>query len=252
MRLGDKVALVTGGSQGIGAASCQKFAAEGATVIAADTKEDAGTAMADAIVQAGGECVFQRLDVRSERDWDAAMELAKKSYGRLDVLVNNAGVDIANDIEHVTIEEWRTTFGVNVDALMFGIKRAIAIMKERRQGSIVNVASIASFVGTATNAAYCTSKSAVLGLTRSVALHCAASRYGIRVNMIHPGPIRTPMVTKYATENPKFLAYMEAAIPLGRMGDPMDIANGVLYLASDESRWVTGSSLVIDGGFTAQ
>jgi NAD(P)-dependent dehydrogenase (short-subunit alcohol dehydrogenase family) len=125
-------------------------------------------------------------------------------------------------------------------------------MKVARQGSIINIASIASLVGTPGGAAYCASKGAVLALTRSVALHCAARGYGIRVNAIHPGPVRTPMVMKYASENPQFLAGMQAAIPLGTLGDPMDIANGALYFASDESKWVTGSSLVIDGGYTAQ
>jgi len=131
------------------------------------------------------------------------------------------------------------------------MKGAIGLMKARRHGSIVNIASIASFVGTPGTTAYSASKSAILGLSRTAALHCAAQRYGIRVNMVHPGPILTPMVMKYAQENPEFLDYMQKAIPLGTMGEPLDIANGALYFASDESKWVTSSSLVIDGCFTA-
>jgi NAD(P)-dependent dehydrogenase (short-subunit alcohol dehydrogenase family) len=252
MRLAGKVALVTGAAQGIGAAICQSFAAEGAQVIATDEKDDAGAAMAQAVARSGGSCVFQHLDVRSERDWDAAFTLAKDRYGQLDVLVNNAAVDIANDIEHMTIDEWRLTLSVNLEGVMLGIKRAIALMKERRQGSIINIASVAALVSSPSTAAYSSSKSAVLGLTRSVALHCAAARYGIRVNMIHPGPIRTPMVMKYATGSPQLLAQMQAAIPMGSLGEPADIAAGAVYLASDDAKWVTGSSLVIDGGYTAQ
>ncbi len=252
MRLTGKVALVTGCAQGIGAAICRRFVEEGAAVIAADSNEELGTALADELTSTGAVCTFHRLDVRSERDWTTAMGLTMQRHGRLDVLVNNAGIDIPGDIEQATLDDWRTTFGVNVESLLLGTRLAVSSMKDARQGSIVNIASIASLVGTPGGAAYCASKGAVLALTRSVALHCAARGYGIRVNAIHPGPVRTPMVMKYASENPQFLAGMQAAIPLGTLGDPMDIANGALYFASDESKWVTGSSLVIDGGYTAQ
>jgi len=251
VRLQDRIAVVSGGGQGIGAAICQRFAEEGATIILGDVNPANGSAVAKTIVDGGGRCVFQPLEVQSEHAWDALYELVRRDFGRLDILVNNAGVDIPNDIEQMSIEEWRRTLSVNLDGTMLGMKGAIGVMKTRRYGSIVNVASVASLVGTPGTTAYSASKSAILGLSRTAALHCAAQGYGIRVNMVHPGPIRTPMVLKYAQENPQFLDYMQKSIPLGTMGEPVDVANGALYFASDESKWVTGSSLVIDGGFTA-
>lgn len=251
MRLPDKIAIVTGGGQGIGAAICQRFAAEGATVVLAELNAAAGREAAAAIATSGGRCRFESLDVCSESSWQRLFDTVQREFGHLDVLVNNAGVDIPNDIERMSIEEWRRTLAVNLDGTMLGCRGAIALMKAKRQGSIVNIASVASLVGSPGTAAYGASKSAILGLTRAVALHCAAERYGIRVNMVHPGPVRTPMVEKYAQENPEFLDYMQKNIPLGTLGEPLDIANGALFFACDESRWVTGSSLVIDGGFTA-
>jgi 3(or 17)beta-hydroxysteroid dehydrogenase len=251
MRLQDRIALVTGGGQGIGAAICKRFAEEGATVIVADMNSDSGSATAREITAIGGKGRFQLLDVSAESAWDAAFAMLRRDFGRLDILVNNAAVDIANNIESMSLDEWRKTLAVNLDGVMFGMKRAIALMKENGRGSIVNISSIASMVGSPSTTAYSASKAAVVGLSRTAALHCAAQRNGIRINSVHPGPIRTPMVMKYATENPQFLAGMQAAIPLGTMGDPVDIANGALYLACDESKWVTGISLVIDGGYTA-
>ena len=252
MRLNNKIALVTGGGQGIGAAICKRFAEEGARVVLADNNAETGRAAAKQISDGGGDCRFEELDVGSERAWEAVFERLRREFGRLDVLVNNAAVDISNTIEAMRIEEWRKTFAINVDGVMFGMKHAVALMKTHGGGSIVNISSIASMVSAPTNTAYSTSKAAVVGLSRTVALHCAAAKYAIRVNCIHPGPIRTPMVMKYATENPQFLEMMQASIPVGSMGDPIDIANGALYLACEESKWVTGSSLVIDGGFTAR
>jgi 3(or 17)beta-hydroxysteroid dehydrogenase len=251
MRLHNKVAIVSGGAQGIGAAICRRFAEEGAIVVLGDMNRAAGEATAQAIVAAGGRCTFHALDVSAEIAWQAVFEHVQRTHGRLDVLVNNAGVDVPNDIERMSIEEWRRTMGVNLDGTMLGMKGAIALMKQSGGGSIVNVSSIAAMVGSGNTTAYSASKSGIIGLTRTAALHCASQRYGIRVNMVHPGPVRTPMVEKYAQENPAFLEYMQTAIPLGVMGEPLDIANGVLYLACDESKWVTGISLIIDGGFTS-
>ena len=251
MRLRDRIAIVSGGAQGIGAAICRRFAEEGAIVVLGDMNRGAGESTACSIAAAGGRCTFHPLDVSAESAWQVLFEHVQRTHGRLDVLVNNAGVDVPNDIEAMSLEEWRRTLGVNLDGTMLGMKAAIALMKLTGGGSIVNVSSIAAMVGSGNTTAYSASKSGILGLTRTAALHCAAQRYGIRINMVHPGPVRTPMVEKYASENPAFLEYMQTAIPLGAMGEPLDIANGVLYLACEESKWVTGTSLIIDGGFTA-
>ena len=252
-KLAGKVALVTGASKSIGQGLAIGLAAAGAR-LAVNYKTDAEGAQTTCqrIRQAGGEAEAFQADIGSKAEFERLVDRVCERFGRLDVLVNNAAVDISNTIEAMRIEEWRKTFAINVDGVMFGMKHAVALMKTHGGGSIVNISSIASMVSAPTNTAYSTSKAAVVGLSRTVALHCAAEKYAIRVNCIHPGPIRTPMVMKYATENPQFLEMMQASIPVGSMGDPIDIANGALYLACEESKWVTGSSLVIDGGFTAR
>jgi|CXWL01.1.fsa_nt_gi NAD(P)-dependent dehydrogenase (short-subunit alcohol dehydrogenase family) len=252
-RVAGKVTLVTGGGLGLGRASALLLAQEGARVVVTDVKESEGKRVADEIVDAGGEAIFLRHDVASEADWRRALETTLSRFGRLDVLVNNAGVALAADVEHTSLEQWRWLMSINLDGVFLGTKAAIEAMKRAGGGSIINLSSIAGIVGAPGLAAYCASKGAVRNFTKSVALHCAQA--GIRVNSIHPGYIWTPMVENFMAEQADPAAARKAAAaahPLGHMGEPNDIAYGVLYLASNESKFVTGAELVIDGGYTAQ
>lgn len=253
-RVSGKVALVTGGALGLGRATAMLLAREGAQVVVSDLKEAEGRAVADEIVDAGGEAIFIRHDVSLESDWDNAVALAQSRFGRLSVLVNNAGVGIPGDAEHTTLEQWRQLMSVNLDAVFIGTKRAIAAMKGGG-GSIINVSSIEGLIGDPNLAAYNASKGGVRIFSKSAALYCAKAGYGIRVNSIHPGYIWTPMVQHYLEMQPDPAAAKEFLVslhPIGRLGEPDDIAYGVLYLASDESKFMTGAELVIDGGYTAQ
>jgi NAD(P)-dependent dehydrogenase (short-subunit alcohol dehydrogenase family) len=253
-RVANKVALVTGASLGLGRASALLLAREGAKVVVTDVKEAEGRAVAEEIVKAGGEAIFVRHDVASEADWARSIGEAKARFGRLDVVVNNAGVALAGSIEDTTLEQWRRLMSINLDGVFLGTRDAVAAMKDHG-GSIINLSSIEGIIGDPNLAAYNASKGGVRLLTKSAALHCAKAGYKIRVNSIHPGYILTPMVEGYvathgdADETYKAIAAMH---PLGHIGEPNDIAYGVLYLASDESKFVTGSELIIDGGYTAQ
>jgi len=254
-RVEGKVAMVTGASLGLGRATAMLLAREGARIVATDVKQAEGRSLVDEIVDAGGEAVFVRHDVASEADWENAIETALGRFGRLDILVNNAGVLGAGDVEGATLEQWRALMAVNLDGVFLGVKHAIAAMRKGGGGSIVNLSSIAGIIGYPTLAAYCASKGGVRLFTKSAALHCAQAGYNIRVNSIHPGAIMTPMLQELfdAAPDPKAArAQMEAAHPIGRIGEPDDIAYGVLYLASDESKFVTGAELAIDGGYIAQ
>jgi len=254
-RVSGKVALVTGGAAGLGQASAVLLAREGATVVVTDINEASGQATADSIKAAGGEALFLRQDVTSEAEWEAVIARTVKTYGRLDVLVNNAGVGTPNTVEDVTLDEWRQVQAVNLDGVFLGTKHGIRQMKQNGGGSIINISSIEGIIGEPMAAAYNASKGGVRIFTKSAALHCAHSQYNIRVNSVHPGFIETAMVQSARDAMPlvaeAFVARIMGEIPLGHMGEPMDIAYGVLYLASDESKYVTGSELVIDGGFTA-
>jgi 3(or 17)beta-hydroxysteroid dehydrogenase len=252
-RVEGKVALVTGAASGLGQASARLLAREGARVVVTDINETAGREVADSLGE--GAC-FWRLDVTEEENWETVVDGVLATYGRLDVVVNNAGIGIAKDVESLSLAEWRRVQAVNLDGVFLGCKYAIRGMKQcGSRGSIINISSVAGLVGADNLPAYCASKGGVRLLTKSVALHCAHAGYGIRCNSIHPTFIETPMVEELArlggdpTVVKRRLAKM---IPLGRLGEPDDVAYAVLYLASDESKLMTGSELVVDGGSTAQ
>ncbi len=247
---------MTGAANGIGRASAELLARHGATVVMTDIDEEQGARVLDEL--AGEELPVEFLvqDVALEDDWRRVMTHIVERHGRLDVLVNNAGIAIPKTVEDTSLEEWRRTQAVNLDGVFLGTRFAIERMKTTGGGSIINVSSIEGMVGEPLAAAYNASKGGVRIFTKSAALHCARSGYKIRVNSLHPGFIMTSMVSgALAALEPEvaadFHARTVAKVPLGHAGEPLDIAQGVLYLASDESRYVTGSELVIDGGYLA-
>ncbi len=251
-----KVAIVTGGAMGIGKACALMLAREGAMVVVTDIDAASGGAVAGQIERENGKAIFVKHDVASESDWSVVMRDTLATFGRLDVLVNNAGIGTVGTIEEATLEAWRHLMSINCDGVFLGMRYAIAAMKASGGGSIVNLSSILGLVGDGVAAAYCSSKGAVRLMSKSAALHCAKSGYKIRVNSVHPGYIETPMVEHFldlaAERRAQTLKDIEALHPLGHIGDASDVAYGVLYLSSDESKFVTGSELVIDGGYTAQ
>jgi len=253
-RVKTKVALITGAGLGLGRASALMLAREGARVIVTDVLEKEGAETADAIVSAGGEAMFLVHDVAKEDDWRRVVATTVKRFGGCDILVNNAGIAQPGNVENTTLEEWRRLMSINLDGVFLGVKHAVGAMKAKG-GSIINLSSIEGLIGDPNLAAYDASKGGVRLLTKSAALYCARAGYKIRVNSIHPGYIWTPMVEGYvaAQADPaKAKAEIAALHPVGHMGEPDDIAYGVVYLASDESKFVTGAELVIDGGYTAQ
>jgi 3(or 17)beta-hydroxysteroid dehydrogenase len=250
-RLSGKVALVTGGSSGLGAAAVRRLHAEGAFVWITDLVPEAGQALANDL---GERSSFQKLDVTREADWIEVLDTIDTTHGRLDVLVNNAGVGVVADIETTTLEQWRFVHSVNVEGTFLGCKHSIGLMK-RTGGSIINLSSVAGIVGDPKLVAYCSSKGAVRTLTKAVAMHCARKQYGIRVNSLHPAFIDTPMVdgiVSSAKDPEKARVGLAKAIPLGRIGEPADVAAAIAYLASDDAKFVTGSELTVDGGLLAQ
>jgi NAD(P)-dependent dehydrogenase (short-subunit alcohol dehydrogenase family) len=243
---------VTGGGSGIGKATSQRFAEEGAMVIVTDIDLGSAQRVSSSIVEKGGASEAYLQDVTDEARWEELLGQIVDQQGHLDVLANNAGIVLPGNAEEATLADWQRTQSVNLDSVFLGTRAAIRAMKGRG-GSIINISSIEGIVGEPTAAAYNASKGGVRIFTKSAALHCAISGYGVRVNSIHPGFIQTPMVENAAAQlDDSFLDQVIAAIPLGELGAPMDIANGALFLASDESSYMTGSELVIDGGFTAR
>jgi len=241
-RLAGKVALITGAASGIGRATAALFHAEGAKVAATDRNEaglktlgpDADLALAQ--------------DVTDEARWREVVDAVVAAFGRLDILVNSAGIGVLGNIETATLADWRKVNAVNVEGTFLGCREAVRAMKETGGGSIVNLSSVAGIIGDASSAAYCASKGAVRMLTKSAALHCARAGYGIRVNSVHPGVIETPMLQ----HNPAaFNEAMVRATPIKRIGQPDDIARMVLYLASDAASFITGAEFAVDGGSTA-
>ena len=249
MRLNGKVALITGAARGQGAAEARLFAQEGAKVILADVTDQDGIAVAAEIAEAGGDAIYVHLDVANEDEWYAAIQSGVAAFGKLDILVNNAGIWRRGHVMETSPEQWDDIMDVNAKGVFLGTKAAIPEMRKAGGGSIVNISSTAGLVGSKTSAAYSASKGAVRIFSKSTAVQYASE--GIRANSIHPGPIDTDMgdqVWPDATSR-------EASISrtaLARSGTANDIAYGALYLASDESSFVTGSELVIDGGVTAQ
>jgi 3(or 17)beta-hydroxysteroid dehydrogenase len=255
--LDNLVAIVTGGASGIGAATCRLLAREGANVVVADVQDDLGQKVAKDI---GGTAVFCHLDVASEADWQRVIDDALQRFGRLDILVNNAGISGGmGSVETTTVENWERVHAINLDGVFLGCKYGIGAMKRTgaakpaSKGAIVNISSIAGIVGAAGPCAYTASKGAVRLLTKSVAQQCAEKAYGIRCNSVHPGGIDTPIFNPLwqLMGHEQGKTFIGSRHPLGHMGEPEDIAEAVLYLASDRSRFVTGSELVADGGITS-
>ncbi|NGY04504.1 glucose 1-dehydrogenase [Solimonas terrae] len=252
MRVKDKVCVVSGGARGLGLAAAEALLAEGAKVLITDV--DAGVGEAEA-ARLGSNAMFRRHDVTDAGQWNASLDAAVDKWGRLDVVVNNAGIADLVDIENITAQVWQRTLDINLSGVMLGTQTAIARMKGRG-GSIVNIASIEGMLGEAALPAYNAAKGGVRIFTRSAAIHCARSGYNIRINNVCPGFAETQMVSgALATLAPEqaqaFAEKTLARIPMGRFARPSEIAAAVLFLASDESSYVTGSDLVVDGGMTA-
>jgi cyclopentanol dehydrogenase len=260
-RLDGKVALVTGGASGIGAETARVFGLHGARVMVADSNAGLGKAVAKEIEAAGGTALFRPFDVCQEQQWVALIDETEKTFGRLDVLANIAGISGRDPTQNIqltqtagprlaeqTLAQWEQVMRVNATGVFLGTKYASAAMRRAGGGSIINISSICGIVGSFGNAAYHASKGAVRIFSKAAAIQNAPDR--IRVNSIHPGFVDTPM-TRPGHANPEVAKKRLEATPLGRFGTPTDIAMGCLYLASDESAWVTGSELVIDGGMTA-
>lgn len=253
-RLRDKVALITGGASGLGKATGQLMAKEGATVILTDLQEVEGTAVSKQIIDNGGKCSFMKQDTTSEKGWREICDYIIERHGHLDILLNGAGVGGSGiEIEDMDFSIWRNCLSVNLDGVFLGCKYGIKAMRKRGGGSIINISSILGFAGLATAANYCASKGGVRLLTKAAALECARKTPLVRVNSIHPGFIDTPMVAgAIQRRGPEFRNYIEENVPLGKLGEPSDIAEGVVYLASDGAKFVTGTELTIDGGFLAR
>ncbi|HSZ53969.1 MAG TPA: glucose 1-dehydrogenase [Caulobacteraceae bacterium] len=258
-KLAGKVAVVTGGASGIGAACAKRLAAEGATIAVTDLQDDKGQQIVAEITGAGGRARYFHHDVTSEEAWVEVMAEVRKAFGRLDVLVNNAGIGLGSpSITTMSLEDFRRQQAVNVDGVFLGMKHALLLMREAGNGgSIVNMSSVAGLKGSPTLAAYSATKGAVRLFTKAVALECAAAKDGVRVNSVHPGIIETPIWLGIGASGatgsnapPDLDALSAMAVPLGVKGVPEDIAQGVLWLASEESRYVTGTELVIDGGIS--
>ena len=250
-RLDGKAVLITGAASGIGRATAALLASEGAAVALADIDGARGREAAQAIEGA----IFNRLDVTDETDWARVTEAVIESFGRLDGLINGAGIVLAASVEETTLEDWRGVMAVNLDGTFLGCKQVLGAMRETGGGSIVNLSSVSGIVGGHNLAAYNASKGGVRLLTKSVALHCAREGYGIRCNSVHPAFVETPMVESLVAASPdvdRARQSMAHQVPLGRIAAPDEIARIILYPISDDSAFVTGAEMVIDGGVTAQ
>jgi len=250
-RLSGKIALITGAASGIGLATARRFAGEDATVILAD-RDEARLAAALAELQAdGGRHLAIPLDVTVEAAWIGAMKEIRARFGRLDILVNNAGFGRFRSIADTTLDEWRATLAVNLDSVFLGTKHALPLLAEAGRGAIVNMSSICGLVAGPNSGAYSAAKAGVRLFTKVTALECAAAGNGIRVNSVHPGHVETPL-TAPAYANPDIAKEFLAHTPLGRFAQAREIADVILFLASDEASYMTGSEVTIDGGVTAQ
>ncbi len=250
-RVAGKIALVTGGGSGLGRAISEMLAREGARVAVTDIDEASARTTAAEI---SGNAIASRHDVTEPAAWSAALDRTLAEFGGLHVLVNNAGIAEGGSIEDTDLETWRRVHAIDLDGVFLGCKLAIPHMQASGGGSIVNISSVAGIVAGHNMAAYNSAKAAVRHLTKSVALHCAKQGYGIRCNSVHPAFVRTPILDGLVERFGEQEAYAKLGrqIPMGRIGEPEEVAYGVLYLASDESSFMTGAELVLDGGLSAQ
>lgn len=258
-RVAGKVALVTGGASGIGAAAVEMLAREGASVVITDLQDDLGETLAKTITARGGTAFYLHHDVTVEDDWRGVMDTVMARFGQLNVVVNSAGTTVQrlNFPTEATLEEWRRVMAVNLDGVFLGTKHALKAMQASTpvNGSIINISSILGIVSIAGSGAYSASKGGVRSYSKSAALSCAEQGVNVRVNSVHPGFIYTPLLQKALERSNDVVEARkryDALQPVGHMGEPLDIAYGILYLASDESKFMTGAELVIDGGYTAR
>ena len=251
-RVDGKIALVTGAASGIGLQASLRLAEEGARVMMTDINVENGKKEAEKL---GRNAEFLKLDITLEEDWISVLRETVKHFQSLDILVNSAGMVLIADVEQISLEDWRHVHAVNLDGTFLGCKHGVRVMKEFGAGSIINLSSVSGLIGGFNLAAYNSSKGAVRMLTKSVALHCARSGYGIRCNSIHPTFIETPMLDSMIQDAPdpeKARQTLIRQVPLKRIGSTDDVAKMIVYLASDESTFVTGTEMVIDGGVVAQ
>jgi NAD(P)-dependent dehydrogenase (short-subunit alcohol dehydrogenase family) len=258
-RVEGKVVLVTGAANGIGRAAVLVLAREGAKIVATDLQDEKGEGLLRELRAGGCECEYYHHDVTREQDWQSVVAAIKARFGRLDVLVNNAGIGLSGPVVDMAFADWKRQVAVNLDGVFLGVKHSLPLMRAGGGGSIINVSSIAGIKASPNVSGYCATKGGVRLFTKSVALECAAARDGVRVNSLHPGITETAIWdTLIGTvedganggreRGPTLDKLTERAVPLGYKAAPEDIANGILWLASDESRYVTGTELVIDGG----
>ena len=246
LRLDDKVAIITGSAGGIGTAAARRLAEEGALLVLTDADEDGVRRLADEL---GDRAISKKHDVTSEADWQAVVSSALQTHGRIDVLLNNAGVFLAAPLLETSLDDFRRVIDVNVVGVFLGMRAVAGAMAAQRTGSIINVSSVAGLTGSPYLTAYSASKWAVRGMTKGVAKELA--QFGVRVNSLHPGQIDTEMNSRQREKTPELIDKLIRGIPLRRIGTPQEIAHAVVYLASEESIYTTGSELVVDGGTTA-
>ena len=252
-RLAGKVALITGGASGLGANAAELMVREGARVMLADINEEAGRALASGL---GSSAAFVRLDVTSESQWQGAIAATVEGFGALHVLLNSAGIGLTKTVEDIELEEWRRVHAIDLDGVFLGCKHGVREIKKHTAtlgGSIINISSISGIIAGANMAAYNSAKAGVRLLSKSVALHCAKSGYNIRCNSVHPTFIDTPILDRHRVRMGQDVMERKFSkqIPIGRLGRPSEVGWGIVYLASDESSFMTGAEMVIDGGISA-
>lgn len=250
-RLQGKVALVTGGSKGIGKAIVERFAEEGAKVVFTAIEKEAGDELEKELIP--NRLVFMQQDVSKKDDWNRVINATLDKFGKINIIVNNAGIGLYADIEKMDEKNWDATIGINLTGTMWGVKYGIKAMKNNHEkNSIINLCSVEGLIGDPDLFAYNASKGGVRLLTKSAALDCARKHYDIRINSVHPGYVDTPLVENLEKTDPKVKDHLVSLHPMGRLAQPIEVANMALFLASDESSFSTGSEFLVDGGYTAQ